>query len=264
MTKSTTFSSFLNKKRTAGFNDGIIAPELVSDSDQQLSTMHSNIQYVTEEEADVIRNMSGAENSITYNSDEEPYINPIYLEPGLEAIVNAPRNREIPNNGPFYAGDENSKRYSGDVSSLIKENELLKSTLKKVVAKNQLLIADRNNALEKLAEIQLDKVAKVRATQIKTIVSLMQKRGMLNNTQESFDNKFRELAGLESQALQAVKELVITTPTRVAQAQQMMQPVHGSILTEQMILIPHREQNERRPMNNRFENLPWNTTGKKK
>lgn len=261
---STNFKQFLHNKKkvSAGYNDATIAPDLVNENEERLSSIYENLQYVTEEEVKLIQEMTGNPESITYDDSGEPFVTPIHLEPEIEALINRTRSdRDIPNNGPFYANDQERKTYASNLES---ENDLLKNTLRKVLARNRVLCEERVSLYSMLDEQKMMRVAELKTQQAKSVASLMQIKGMIPSGPDSLKKKMAELSTLPTEGFLAVKELALQAPTP-----QNNKPIsrfagNGNVngYTTQMLNngVMTGPQSSQGTLEDRLKNLAWNSS----
>ena len=253
------FSEFLNKKRgrsvTSGYNDSVIAPELVS-KDSRISSEYGNLQYISKDEVDLVKGLTGIDDSVSFDDAGEAYVTPIHLEPEIEAVLNKNRSdRVIPNNGPFYA-DQNGRKVQA--SEVLNENVMLKTALKKALARNQYLLAERVDMMNQLNELKLVEVLRIKTSQVKSLATLMQKKGMIDGSDNSLHVKIGELSNLDNNAFLAIKQLVLTTPNHKQVRASQSHPQLSGLFNTQLYNRPHTQDTP--DIASRLTQLPWNRT----
>lgn len=248
-------------KRKAGYNDALLAPDLVS-NEPRISSPSTNIQMLSAEEAQLIRDIAGNPAVVDVDTEGNHYLNPVHLRPEFEAILNRTRmNRDIPDNGPYYAEQSGNIRQS---SSTI---ETLESICKTLFAQKQRLIAERNDLMEVVAEQRKEKVITAKAKKIQALATSMQAKGLLPKTREAYASKVRELAHIEDEAFIFLQNLVNEAPITQAKSDEsrLVQASNQSLLGFDDSAFLMNNGQERLPstgntIGDKLKQLPWGSS----
>ena len=244
----------------AGYSDATIAPELVSDT-PRISSPSENIQRITPEEAKLLQEIAGNPNVTSIMDSGEHYINPVHLRPELEAVINRQRmNRDIPNNGPFTAESANDfKRYAQDI---VQQNQQLIKLCKTLIEQKQMLIRDRAELMNEQQSIRNERIYAEKQTKISKVVQLMQRKGLVDQSEQAYASKVNELMTVDDNSLLQIINLVRQVPSSVKLAQKnyYSEPEQGT----PVLFFPDKTNNDLSPkqrLQSELESFPWGTTG---